>query len=748
MTDFTPDNDALPLVNDQTEDFVLPVLHTVRGEVLRIVFCNPDNQYSVIRLRSDELQDVTLVGILPGVLEGQVIEAQGQWENHRDHGRQLKVVTFQAVLPSTADGIRRYLASGVLPGIGEVYADKIVQRFGTDAIRVLDTCSDRLREIPGIGKKRIKEIREAWQKTNVQRETLIFLQGLGLTPGLCNRIITKYAAGAAETVRRNPYRLAAELDGIGFLSADRIAASLGIAPDSPLRLCAGMVHALDDFAQQGHTCCAQPALLEAAEKLLHATPEALAKGLEVAIAENKIVPEPVLTPQPVVMLFPRRLRLAEIELASQLNALLRHRSPAWPLPHDRLGDLFFRLNAAQRQAVELAFSHPFSIVTGGPGVGKTTVVSQMVAAAAALKKKIVLAAPTGRAAKRLTEATGLEAATIHRLLKWDVTSKAFCHNRDNPLHADLLVVDEVSMLDTQLGASLFQAIEGGTHVVLVGDKDQLPSVGPGAVLHDLIACQRIPVTCLTEIYRQADGSRIITNAHAVNLGRMPDLRPVPADGQADFYWVELDDPARAADMIGRLVSDRIPNVFGFNPITDVQVLSPMRKGECGTVALNAKLQDMLNPEDLGRDAFAFGTRRFRTGDKVMQTSNNYDKGVFNGEMGQILLIDNDARKFTVQFDVGVVTYEQHDADQLLLAYAVTVHKSQGSEFAAVIIPVLTQHFVMLQRNLLYTGMTRAKRLLILVGSRRALGIAVRNNTPMLRQTRLTQRLTGTGPPGA
>ena len=745
MTDFPQDKDALPLVNDQAEDFVLPVLHSVRGEILRLVYSNPDNQYAVVRLRTGDLLDVTLVGVMPGVMEGQDIEAQGHWENHKDHGRQFRVVTFHAVLPTTEDGIRRYLASGILPGIGDVYADKIVKKFGADAIRILDTCSDRLREIPGIGKKRIAEIRGAWQKTHAERETLIFLQGLGLSPGLCSRIIAKYAAGAAETVRRNPYRLAAELDGIGFLSADRIAASLGIAPDSPLRLCAGMIYALDDFTQQGHTCCPRPALLEAAEKLLHVPPEALEKGLEVAIAENKIVPEPVLAPEPTVMLYPRRLRLAEMDLAGQINVLLQHPSPAWPMPYTSLGNLYFRLNAAQRQAVELAFSHPFSIVTGGPGVGKTTVVSQMVAAAIALKKKILLAAPTGRAAKRLTEATKMEAATIHRLLKWNVTARAFDHDRDHPLRADLLVIDEVSMLDTQLGASLFQAIEPGTHVVLVGDKDQLPSVGPGAVLHDLIACQRIPVTQLTEIYRQADGSRIITNAHAVNLGRMPDLRPAAA-GKTDFYWVELDDPVRAADMIGRLIADRIPNVYGFDPITEVQVLSPMRKGECGTIALNAKLQEMLNPDHPAKESFTLGSRLFRTGDKVMQTANNYDKGVFNGELGQVLLIDNETRKFTVQFDVGVVSYEQHEADQLLLAYAVTVHKSQGSEFAAVIIPVLTQHFVMLQRNLLYTGMTRAKQLLILVGSRRALGIAVRNNTPMLRQTRLMQRLTGPPPP--
>ena len=741
MLDFPQDNDALPLVNDQAEDFVLPVLHTVRGEILRLVYSNPDNQYAVIRLRTDDLQDVTLVGIMPGVMEGQDIEAQGNWENHKDHGRQFRVATFRAVLPTTEDGIRRYLASGILPGIGEVYADKIVKKFGIDAIRVLDTCSDRLLEIPGIGKKRITEIRKAWQKSHAERETLIFLQGLGLTPGLCSRIIAKYAGGAAEIVRRNPYRLAAEVDGIGFLSADRIAANLGIAADSPLRLCAGMVYALDDFTQQGHTCCPKPTLLEAAEKLLHAPHEALEKGLEIAIAENKIIPEPTLTPEPMVMLYPRRLRQAEIDLAGQINALLWHRSQAWPMSGNRLGNLFFRLNAAQQQAVEWAFAYPLSIVTGGPGVGKTTVVSQMVVAAAALRKKILLAAPTGRAAKRLSEATQLEAATIHRLLKWNVAARAFEHDRDHPLRADLLVIDEVSMLDTQLAASLFQAIEPGTHVVLVGDKDQLPSVGPGAVLHDLIASQRIPVTHLTEIYRQADGSRIITNAHAVNRGRMPDLRPVANTVKTDFYWVELNDPARAADMIGRLIADRIPNVYGFDPFTEVQVLSPMRKGECGTIALNATLQEMLNPDHPAKESFTMGSRRFRTGDKVMQTANNYDKGVFNGELGQILFIDNETRKFTVQFDVGVVSYEQHEADQLLLAYAVTVHKSQGSEFPAVIIPVLTQHYVMLQRNLLYTGMTRAKQLLILVGSRRALGIAIRNNTPMLRQTRLTQRLT-------
>lgn len=751
-TQMTSDNDnqdenedfigELPTISSAEDNTFAPLEHTVCGEVMRIVFSSTDGDYTVLRLNDDKGRELTLVGSMPNVMEGQEIEASGRWELHKEHGRQFRVNAFHAVLPSSPEGIKRYLASGVLPGIGETYAERIVKHFGVDTIRILDNYSERLKEVPGIGTKRIKEIRDAWRSTNAERETRIYLQGIGLSQSLCSRVIAQYGKGAAaEIVRRNPYRLASEVDGVGFITADSIAAKLGVVADSPLRICAGLVYTLDEVTAQGHTCCPREILLLSARKLLDVPQEALEKGLETAIQENKVSMETVQEAgEEMVLLFPRRLRYAEINLAESVCVLLANQPAPFQLPIEALGEGYDRLNKEQRQAVLNAFQYGFSIVTGGPGVGKTTVVNQMTAAACVLRLRCLLAAPTGRAAKRLSETTGRDAITIHRLLKWDAQKRAFTHNQDKPLDCELLVIDEVSMLDTQLASSLFAAVRPGTRVVLVGDKDQLPSVGPGAVLCDLIGCGKIPVTYLTQVYRQSVGSRIITNAHAVNNGELPDLTPAPRSVKADFYWVEQDDPVRAARLIVFMATERIPKVFGFNPLTDIQVLTPMRKGDCGTIALNQLLQNTLNPPTPDKPAIQFGNRIFRTGDKVMQTSNNYDKGVFNGEMGLVTLVDTEANCFTVLFDVGRVEYQQHEADQLQLAYAVTVHKSQGSEFPVVLMPVLSQHYVMLQRNLLYTGMTRAKKLLILTGSRRALAIAIHNNTPNLRRTRLAQRI--------
>lgn len=724
--------------NDTAKGDVSPVEQSLRGEILRVVFASDDGEYVVVRLRSGDLAEHTLVGALGGLLEGQEIEAKGRWETHKDHGRQLRVSEFRALLPTTEEGIRRYLASGLIHGIGPKYAERIVAHFGVETLTVLDNYSERLREVPGIGKKRIAEIRSAWEKQSDQRDIMVFLQGLGLTPAYCARIIARYGVASAEVVRRNPYQLAEEVHGIAFLTADRIARRLGIEAEDIKRLAAGIVYVQERLADRGHTCYPRESLLEEAAEILDVAPEHVAEGLERALLNGSVVAEVPAAEGGDPLIYLRRLWAAERELAAAVRALLRGGSEAVQVPRNALGGGFQRLNETQRQALFAAFQSGLSIITGGPGVGKTTVVGEIVGTARKMGAHVLLAAPTGRAAKRMSEATQLEAKTVHRLLRWDPASGSFQHNQERPLHCHFLILDEVSMLDVSLANDLFCAIEPGTRVLLVGDQDQLPSVGPGAVLHDLIASGRIPVTHLTEIYRQDENSRIVSNAHAVNRGDMPDLHPVPTSMLADFYWLEQDEPEHVSELIARMLTERIPKRFGLNPMRDIQVLAPMNRGNCGAVSLNERLQSALNPGP--KPEFSFGDRRFRAGDRVMQTVNNYDKGVFNGELGRIAGVDRAAKTFQVAFDSAAVEYEWHEADQIRLAYAVTVHKSQGSEFPCVVVPLLTQHYMMLQRNLVYTAMTRAKKLLIMIGTRRALAIAVRNDRPMMRCTRLAWRL--------
>lgn len=718
---------------------------SICGEVLRIVYESDDGLYSVIRLLTEKNEEATLVGPLVGVLEGQDIQAEGRWETHKEHGRQFRVKNFRAVLPTSKKGIERYLASGFIPGVGPKLAHKLVTHFGEETLKILDNYSSRLHEIEGFGKKRVDQIRDAWQQHAEQREVYIFLQGLGLSPRRCATIINFYGPQTVvDIVKNNPYRLATDIHGIGFLTADRIAADLGIAKNSLIRLSAGVVYSLEQLEQDGHTCYPRQPLIDKAADLLQVEVKETESGLERALVNGQIVVDKKLnteTDEPMV--YHRRLYIAETELAGYLQHLLSHPPKLSINAKSTEDDRFEILNEKQKNAVRQAFKEHVSIITGGPGVGKTTVVGEIVRVAEDAGCRIYLAAPTGRAAKRLTESCGKNAKTIHRMLKWDPKLKDFVFGPDKPLKCDILIVDEVSMLDVNLARQLFSALSGETHVVLVGDRDQLPSVGPGAVLHDLIASNRMPVTNLTEIYRQGAGSRIVLNAHAVNNGEMPLLdkgeKPEKGDFNTDFFWIDEKDPERVMKIITRMVSERIPERFHFDPIADVQVLAPMNNGICGTIALNQIMQKTLNSGNT--PAFKSGERILKVKDRVMQIVNNYDKGVFNGELGTIIDINEQDKTFKVMFDVGVIEYDWTESDEITLAYAVTVHKSQGSEFPVVIMPVLTQHYIMLQRNLIYTGMTRARRLLVCIGTRKALAIAINNSKPLQRYTGLMQRLT-------
>ncbi len=704
----------------------------MRGEVERVLFANGDSGFAVLRLIDAENREFVAVGPLAGQTENVHLELAGYWENHNEFGRRLRVEEFRLILPSTPDGIRRYLGSGAIPGIGEGLAARIVARFGEGTLDVLDRESKRLREVEGIGPKKADAIAVAWKETHRKREMFIFLQGLGLTPGCCAKLYNQYGEETAEVVRSNPYRLAREVSGIGFLKADELAAATGIRNDSSERIAAGAVYLANTLGTAGHTGYPEEEFSKQLCELLQLPAATVSASLE-SIFERKLLLKLD------ALVYPPALARAELELPLLTMRLLNTKPTAAPRMGKESREVAPKWNEEQRRAVELAGQAPLCIITGGPGVGKTTVVGEVVRRARAGKVEIMLAAPTGRAAKRLSDATGLVAKTIHRLLMFDPASGKFNYNRETPLPCELLIVDEVSMLDLLLATALFRAIPPGCAVVLVGDRDQLPSVGPGTVLASFLASGLIPVVELRQVFRQAAGSAIIANAHNVNRGVLPEV-PSEKEGElSEFYWIRQEDPEKAAALVERLVAERIPARFALDPVRDVQVLSPMNRGSCGVQALNARLQEALNGGD--RPRMKLGEREFRAGDKVMQISNNYDKGVFNGDLGRIGGILFREKKFQVLFEEDrPVEYSFEELDQLALAYAVTVHKSQGGEFPAVVLPLLNQHYLMLQRNLLYTAMTRAKKLLILIGGVRSVRAAVENARQEPRYSWLAERL--------
>jgi exodeoxyribonuclease V alpha subunit len=771
------------------------------GSLEKILYTNEENHYTVGQILLDrERKVVTIVGNLPSVQCGETLKIQGQWIHHAQFGQQFKVAKYESVLPSSVSGLKKYLGSGLIKGIGPKFAERIVDFFGKETLEVIDQYSGRLKEVPGIGAERAGRIRLAWLEQKAVRDIMIFLQSYGVTTSQATKIYKMYGDDSMKVMRENPYQLARDIHGIGFRTADQIARNMGIPSDSARRIQAGILHQLDQFLAEGHTCYPFEELARAASADLLGVDEGPVEREITQLAHDgqlRIEPE-------ANLVFLSSIHRAECGLAArikdlvkaplQLPTVIMDKALAWADQNSRIV-----MSDTQREAVEAALTSKFTVITGGPGVGKTTIIRNIVKIMSYKKTRIALCAPTGRAAKRLAESCSFHAQTIHRLLKYDPSSHGFTFHSGNPLQFDLIVIDEASMLDVPLAFQLFQAIPNGASVVLVGDIDQLPSVGPGNFLRDVLESEVAKVIRLKQIFRQHQGSQIIVNAHRVNEGQLPENVPgaencmgngeddfsqvgeeprdsdpkaapppsgneksaVPAAGpvrlstRSDFHLLPANSAEEALARILELCSREIPSLFHFNPLTDIQVLAPMHRGVCGVENLNRELQKRLNPKKAAQPLLDgkfrnFGNqgpteierfgRVYRVDDKVMQIRNNYDKDVFNGDMGRIVSISTEEQALMVNLDGREVEYEFSDLDELIPAYAISIHKSQGSEYPVVVIPVLTQHFVMLQRNLIYTAITRGKKVVVLVGSSKALAIAVRNNKTSQRYGLLKTRL--------
>ena len=719
----------------------------VEATLDRVVYTNPDNGWTVARLTLDgEAAPLTAVGSLHGTQPGERLRLTGKWVDDAKYGRQFAVESFLALEPSTLAGLTKFLGSGLITGIGPAMAERLVERFGIETLEVIESAPERLREVEGIGPVRAERITKAYLEQREQRDAMVFLQGYGVPARLAVRICERYGNQTVSVLRENPYRLASEMFGVGFKTADRIAASLGLEPTSPQRVRAGLLHTLSIAADDGHVYLPRGRLVSRAADLLGVDPPRCEEALAALAEQGRLVVEPIPERPAAQAVYAPDLHRAEVGIARDLARLASADLEPVDIKVDRAVDWFerrqgFEFAPRQREAIRRGLTDRLVVITGGPGTGKTTLVRAITEILRRKNQRLALAAPTGRAANRLADATGLEARTLHRLLEYDPHSHGFLRGPGRPLELDVLIVDDVSMMDCALTHLLLAALPSGSRLVLLGDADQLPSVGPGRVLHDLIASERLHVVPLTEIFRQARSSRIVRNAHLVNRGELPDLdNPAATAGSppgSDFFFVERRDPERILKTVRRLVTERIPDAFGLDPRRDVQVLTPMRRGLLGTIRLNEELQALLNPTT---DSVQRGATRLGIGDRVMQARNNYDLGVFNGDIGPVAELDRDDETVLVSFDVRRVAYGLDDLDQLSLAYACSVHKSQGSEYPCVVLPLHSQHHVMLQRNLLYTALTRARDLAVIVGTRQAVRTAVRNHRPRRRYTLLASRV--------
>ena len=710
---------------------------TLEGVVARVVYSQEQSGYAVVALQErPDAPEVIAVGSLLGTQPGETLRLAGGWTEHPKYGRRFQAESYATITPRTVAGLEQYLGSGMVPGIGPGFARRIVAHFGLATLEVLDHASRRLREVPGIGAKRAERVAQAWHQQRELRGTMLFLQSHGISAAHARRIYRQFGTRARAVLQEDPYRLAAHVPGMGFQTADRIAAKLGIAADSPQRIQAAALHELHAAATDGDVYLPAPILCRRTAELVQLRDRRAAEEALASLREaDRVIGEQLPAPgagTPVAAQYLPPLFAAEQRAATRLVTLLRSTpggSAAAPAPAAAGAGIV--LAAAQRAATEVLLRSKVAVLTGGPGTGKTTLVRWIAAASARAGTRVVLAAPTGRAAKRLEEATGMPAGTIHRLLEFSPRHGTFTRNRSYPVAADLLVVDEASMVDIRLLAALLEATPDGCRVLFVGDADQLPSVGPGSVLADLAAIPGLPTVRLTEVFRQSAASRIVRAAHAINSGEFDPRQATVAD--SDFYFIARREPEQVAHTVETLVTTRIPRRFGLDPRRDIQVLSPMNRGPLGTVQLNRRLRERLNPDPAGDGG------GLRLGDRVLQTRNNYQLEVFNGDIGHVVAVDAESGSVQVDFGGRRVQYAAADRDDLVPAYAISIHRSQGSEFPAVVVPVHTQHFVMLRRNLLYTAVTRGKRLVVLVGSEKAVALAARRGSDRTRFSALALR---------